>query len=117
MQRPTAEDALTEEELDRLLAQPNPAYPTGKRNLGLLLVMADAGLRVSEATALTTQDLVREGGELTHLLIRKGKGKKGKPKRGKVALTRRAAAKLIHACTNRSVTGRPRRSPRRYATR
>lgn len=90
MRRPTAEDALTEEELDRLLAQPNPAYPTGKRNLALLLIMAEAGLRVSEATALTTQDLVEEGGQLTHVLIRHGKG--AKP--GKVALTRRAAAKL-----------------------
>ena len=90
MQRPTAEDALSEEQLDRLLAQPNRAYPTGKRNLTLLLIMADAGLRVSEATALTTGDLVREGGQLTHVLIRHGKGNK----RGKVALTRRTAAKL-----------------------
>ena len=90
MQRPTAEDALTEEELDRLLEQPNTAYPTGKRNRALLLVMADAGLRVAEATALTTNDLVREGGQLTYLVIRHGKGDKP----GRVALTRRAAAKL-----------------------
>ena len=52
--------------------------------------MADAGLRVSEATALTTKDLVREGGQLTHLVIRHGKGDKP----GRVALTTRAAAKL-----------------------
>ena len=49
MQRPTAEDTLSEEELDRLLA--------------LLLTMADAGLRVSETTALTTSNLVGEGGQ------------------------------------------------------
>ena len=58
MQRPTAEDALSEEQLDRFLAQPNRDYPTGKHNLALLLIMADAGLRVSEATALTASDLV-----------------------------------------------------------
>ena len=63
MQRPTAEDAVSEDELDRLLAQPNRACPTGRRNLALLLIMADAGLRVSEATALTTSDLVGEGGQ------------------------------------------------------
>ncbi len=90
MERPTAEDALTEEELDRLLDQINTRYPTGKRNLALLLVMADAGLRVSEATALTTRDLVREAGQLTHVLIRSGNS--GRP--GKVALTQRATAKL-----------------------
>ncbi len=35
MQRPTAEDAVSEDELDRLLAQPNRACPTGRRNLAL----------------------------------------------------------------------------------
>lgn len=90
MPRPTAQDALTEEELDRLLDQPNPRCPTGKRNLALLLVMADAGLRVSEATALTTRDLVVEGGQITHVQIRHGKG----GKTAKQPLTLRAAAKL-----------------------
>jgi site-specific recombinase XerD len=41
--------------------------------------MADAGLRVSEATALHTTDLVTEGGACTHVDIRRGKG--GKPGR------------------------------------
>ena len=90
MARPTAQDALTEEELDRLLAQPNPRCPTGKRNLALLLVMADGGLRVSEAAALTTKDLVVEGGQITHVQIRNGKG----GKTAKQPLTLRAAAKL-----------------------
>ena len=83
-----AQDALTEEQLDALLAAVNARTPTGKRNLALLLVMADAGLRVSEATALPTTDLVAEGGQYTHVDIRRGKG--GKP--GRVALTERAAA-------------------------
>ncbi len=90
MPRPTAQDALTEDELDQLLAQPNQRCPTGKRNLALLLVMADAGLRVSEATALTTKDLVVEGGQITHVRIRNGKG----GKTAKQPLTLRAAAKL-----------------------
>ena len=90
MARPTAQDALTEEELDSLLAQVATRYPSGKRNLTLLLVMADSGLRVAEACTLTTQDLVREGGQLTHVLIRHGKG----GKKGKIAVTQRTAAKL-----------------------
>ena len=89
MPRPTAQDALTEEELDRLLAQPNPRCPTGRRNLALLLAMADAGLRAGEATALTTRDLVVEGGQITHVRIRNGKG----GKTAKQPLTLRAAAK------------------------
>ena len=90
MDRPTAQDALTEEELNRLLAQPSPRYPSGKRHLALLLLLADAGLRISEATALTTQDLVLEGGQITHVLIRRGK----RGQRAKQPLTLRAAAKL-----------------------
>jgi len=88
--RPTAQDALTEEELDRLLGCVGTRYPSGKRNLALLLVMADAALRVGEAVALTTRDLLTEGGQITHLLIRRAKG----GKRAKQPLTRRAAAKL-----------------------
>ncbi|MBM3501173.1 MAG: hypothetical protein FJX74_21175, partial [Armatimonadetes bacterium] len=85
-----AQDALTEGQLDALLDAVNARYPSGKRNLALLLVMADAGLRVSEAVSLKTTDLVVEGGQYTHINIRRGKG--GKP--GRVALTTRAAAKL-----------------------
>ena len=81
---------LTEEELNRLLGQVSSRYITGKRNLALLTLMADAGLRVSEAVGLETRDLEREGGQLTSVLIRNGKG--GRP--GRMPLTRRAAAKL-----------------------
>lgn len=90
MIRPTAQDALTEEELDRLLDQPDARYPSGRRNLAILLVMADAGLRVSEVTALRTGDVISEGGQLTHLLIRHGKGGKS----ARQPLTTRAASKL-----------------------
>ena len=90
MDRPTAQDALTEEELDRLLAQVSTRYPSGRRNLALLLVMADSGLRIGEAVALTTHDLVTEGGQITHLQIRNGKG----GKRARQPVTTRCAAKL-----------------------
>ena len=90
MSRPTAQDALTDEELDNLFAQQRTRNPSGKRNLALLRVMADAGLRVGEAVALTTKDLVKEAGVITHVLICSGKG--GKP--GKMKLTVEAAAKL-----------------------
>jgi site-specific recombinase XerD len=96
-----AQDALTEEQLDALLDAVNARYPSGKRNLALLLVMADAGLRVSEAVSLKTTDLVVEGGQYTHVNIRRGKG--GKP--GPVALTVRAAAKLGAWLTARATMG------------
>jgi hypothetical protein len=47
--RPTAQDALTEEVgEDRLLASWATRYPSGKRNLALLLVMADSASRIGE---------------------------------------------------------------------
>ena len=82
-----AQDALTEEQLDALLGVVSIHTATGKRNLALMLVMADAGLRVSEATGLRTTDVVSLGDEPTHVDIRYGKG--GRP--GRVALTARAA--------------------------
>jgi len=82
-----AQDALTEEQLDALLGAVNARTTTGTRSLALLLVMADAGLRVSEATGLCTTDVVTKGDQPTHVDIRYGKG--GRP--GRVALTGRAA--------------------------
>ena len=82
-----AQDALTEEQLDALLGAVNARTKTGKRNQALLFVMADGGLRVSEATALHTTDVVTVSGQYTHVDIRHGKG--GRP--GRVALTGRAA--------------------------
>ena len=77
MTRPTAQDALTEEELENLLAQIATTGPAGQRNLALLTLMADTGLRVGEALALTTGDLEKKGGVVTHVQIRNSKtGKK-----------------------------------------
>jgi len=90
MERPTAQDALTGEELEALLAQIGTRYPTGKRNLAALLLMSDAGLRVGEVCALTTKDLVRQKGSVTHVQIRNGKG--GKPGVSPTLTIRAAAA-------------------------
>lgn len=81
---------LSEEELTALLEQVNTRYLTGKRNLALLMLMADSGLRVSEALGIDERDLEREGGQLIGVLVRNGKN--GKPAR--IPLTNSVAVKL-----------------------
>lgn len=66
-------EILTSDEVKALLAQPNPRYPTGLRNLCLMRVMLDAGLRASEALKLTVYDLDWHSGKLK---VRQGKGNK-----------------------------------------
>jgi len=66
-------EVLTSDEVKALLAQPNPRYPTGLRNLCLMRVMLDAGLRASEALKLTVYDLDWHSGKLK---VRQGKGNK-----------------------------------------
>lgn len=70
-----AEDALTDEELDRVLSSYSKT-PSGRRNLALILLMADSGLRIAEALALEPRDIVRQAGQITHVIIRQGKGGK-----------------------------------------
>ncbi|MGI5876134.1 MAG: tyrosine-type recombinase/integrase, partial [Dethiobacteria bacterium] len=50
-------DILTVEEQKDLLAQPNPKAPTGLRNLCLMRLMLNAGLRLSEIINLKPGDL------------------------------------------------------------
>jgi len=64
---------LTEDEVTALVQQPNPRYPTGERNRLLMIVMLDAGLRLSEAIHLRWRDLDLNTGRLT---VRQGKGAK-----------------------------------------
>jgi len=64
---------LTEEEMTALIRVPNPRYPTGERNRLLMIVMLDAGLRLSEAIHLRWRDLDLNTGRL---MIREGKGSK-----------------------------------------
>ena len=64
---------LTEEESVALLQQPNQRTATGLRNVCLLMVMLDAGLRASEVLHLSTNDVEWKRGKI---LVRQGKGKK-----------------------------------------
>jgi len=66
-------EVLTGDEVKALLAQPNPCYPTGLRNLCLMRVMLDAGLRASEVLKLTVFDIDWRSGKLK---VVEGKGKK-----------------------------------------
>lgn len=61
---------LTEEEVGRLLAAPDPATPAGSRDRALLELLYASGLRVSEATGLDLGDV-----DLSEELVRAvGKG-------------------------------------------
>ena len=64
---------LKDVERQRLLNIPNPRYRTGKRNIAILSVMLNAGLRCSEVVALDDCDLDLDSGQL---VVREGKGLK-----------------------------------------
>jgi len=64
---------LTEDEQERLLEQPNPRYPTGKRNGTMLRLMLNTGLRLAEVTSLKWHDVDLTTGKL---MVRQGKGSK-----------------------------------------
>ncbi len=64
---------LTEEERLALLKVPNKRYTTGHRNLVMLHLMLNAGLRASEVLKLQVKDVDLNAGKL---MIREGKGKK-----------------------------------------
>lgn len=66
-------ETLTQEEQEKLLDQPNPRYPTGERNLLMLRLMLNSGLRLSELTALKWRDIDLMSGKL---MVREGKGAK-----------------------------------------
>ncbi len=66
-------DVLTRDEARALLATPNRYYPTGQRDLCMLKLMLNAGLRASEVLSLTWRDGDLHTGRL---VIRRGKGDK-----------------------------------------
>jgi len=66
-------EILTDAEQKALLAQPNPRYPTGERNLVMLRFMLDTGLRLSEAIYLQWRHIDLNSGKV---MVREGKGKK-----------------------------------------
>jgi site-specific recombinase XerD len=74
MARPdTLPKILTEEETDRLLAQPNKRYYGPHRDYLYMRLMLKAGLRASEATALRPEHIDLMSGKLS---VREGKGAK-----------------------------------------
>jgi len=77
---------LTLEEVDRLLAEPDPAQPLGARDAAMVELLYATGLRVSELVSLRLRDLNLESGYLRCL----GKGSKERV----VPLGRKAAERL-----------------------
>jgi len=63
---------LEAEELDRLLAQPNPGHISGLRDLAIMHTLFSTGLRVSELCALDRDKINLERGEFSVI----GKGRK-----------------------------------------
>ncbi len=55
---------LSWEEQEALLNQPNPKAPTGLRNLCIIKMMLDGGLRLSEVINLRPNDINSENGRL-----------------------------------------------------
>jgi site-specific recombinase XerD len=66
-------EVLTLEEQAALLRQPNPKCLNGLRNLCLLRLMLNTGLRASEVLKLKNRDIDWNSGRL---MVREGKGKK-----------------------------------------
>lgn len=96
-----AQEALTVEQLDALIDAIETRSPTGKRNAALVTLLGDTGLRIGEALALTTRDLVTEAGQIMAVKVRRGKG--GKP--ANIAVGRRAAAALARWLEARAALG------------
>jgi len=66
-------EVLTRDEAMALLATPNRYYPTGQRDLCMMKLMLNSGLRSSEVLNLTWKDVDLQTGRLT---VRRGKGDK-----------------------------------------
>lgn len=64
-------EVLTREEAKMLLAAPNRYYPTGRRDLCMMKLMLNSGLRASEVLNLRWADIDLQTGKL---LVRRGKG-------------------------------------------
>ncbi len=66
-------EVLTGEEQTRLLEQPNPNCKTGLRNLCMIRIMLNIGLRASEVIFLKVKDIDWMSGKV---YVRQGKGNK-----------------------------------------
>ena len=66
-------EVLTEDERGALLKQPSKRAPTGLRNLTMMRMMLDTGLRVSEVLSLRVSEVDWMSGKVT---VKQGKGRK-----------------------------------------
>lgn len=66
-------ETLSPDECKALVAQPKPRYPTGLRDLCMLRLMLNTGLRASECLSLKVRDIEWMS---VKLMVREGKGKK-----------------------------------------
>ena len=57
-------EVLNNFEASKLLSIPNPRYPTGLRNLAIMIVMLNIGLRVSETSNLKPGNINLTEGKL-----------------------------------------------------
>jgi integrase/recombinase XerD len=66
-------DTLNDKERTALLSQPNEKVPTGLRDLSMIRLMLNAGLRASEVLNISVGDVDWTSGKL---IVKHGKGKK-----------------------------------------
>ncbi len=66
-------ETLTPEECQTLVAQPKPRYPTGLRDLCMIRLMLNTGLRAAECLNLHVGHVDWMTGKL---MVREGKGKR-----------------------------------------
>lgn len=90
MNSDTKNRPLSESQIDALLDTPDPSTPTGARNHAMLVLMADAALRVSELLALGVGDIVNDGRVPNAVIVRDPK----KPQPAFASLTERASESL-----------------------
>ena len=64
MWRKKLPEVLNSYEASKLLSIPNPRYPTGLRNLAIMTVMINIGLRVSEVSNLKPGNINLTEGKL-----------------------------------------------------
>ncbi len=79
--------SITYEQVESLLAQPDPSSYLGLRDLAMMELMYSSGLRLSEVTGLNRSALDRKG----LLLLIHGKGKKQR----RVPITKTAADRIL----------------------
>ncbi len=66
-------ETLTPDECTALVAQPKPRYPTGLRDLAMIRLMLNTGLRAAECLNLQVGHIDWMTGKL---MVREGKGKR-----------------------------------------